>query len=430
MTAMDDPGSPGSTTGLEENVTPRTYVFALTDAGGTVPPELGVVRRLVERGHRVTVLADESMADQVRRTGAAYERPTAPSAGEFRDWELKSPTSQAHAMADHMIVGPAPGQAVDTIAAIEVARPDLVVASFFGVGAMIAAESRGIPFDVLIPNVYMLPAPGMPPLGAGMSPARGRLGRLRDRVANAAISRLIDRYALDQANAVRAEHGLDPIAHMWDQMRRARRQLVLTSPAFDFPAELPGNARYVGPILDDPVWAADAAWTAPGGEDPLVLVAMSSTFQNHVECLQRITDALGDLPVRGLVTTGPAVGADEIRAPANVTVVASAPHSRVLAEADLVVTHGGHGTVIKTLAAGVPLVILHHGRDQGDNAVRVTTRGAGIAVPRRAASARIANAVTTVLHDPSYREAAARLGRSVAQDAAGSALLDELERIA
>ena len=161
-----------------------------------------------------------------------------------------------------------------------------------------------------------------------------------------------------------------------------------------------------------------------------MLVAMSSTFQNHVECLQRITDALGDLPVRGFVTTGPAVGPDEIRAPANVTVVASAPHSQVLAHADLVVTHGGHGTVIKTLAAGVPLVILHHGRDQSDNAVRVTIRGAGISVPRRAPSARIAKAVTTVLDDPSYREAAAGLGRSVAQDAAGSALLDELERIA
>ena len=73
MTAMDSPGSPRSATGPED-VAARTYLFALTDAGGTVPPELGVVRRLVERGHRVTVLADESMADQ---SGAPAQRMNA-----------------------------------------------------------------------------------------------------------------------------------------------------------------------------------------------------------------------------------------------------------------------------------------------------------------------------------------------------------------
>ena len=134
-----------------------------------------------------------------------------------------------------------------------------------------------------------------------------------------------------------------------------------------------------GRFWTTPAWADDTAWTPPDGDGPLVLVAMSSTFQDDVDCLQRITDALGTLPVRGLVTTGPAIAADAIRAPANVTLVASAPHREVMRQADLVVTHGGHGTVIKTLAAGLPLVILHHGRDQADNAVRVTTRGAGIA---------------------------------------------------
>jgi UDP:flavonoid glycosyltransferase YjiC (YdhE family) len=80
-------------TAMDDDVAPRTYLFALTDAGGTVPPELGVVRRLVERGHRVTVVAPESMADQVQRTGAAHRPSTSHDAGEFRDWELKTPTS-------------------------------------------------------------------------------------------------------------------------------------------------------------------------------------------------------------------------------------------------------------------------------------------------------------------------------------------------
>lgn len=406
---------------------PRTYLFALTDAGGTVPPELGVARRVVDRGHRVTVLADESMADQVRRTGATF-LPWTSSTGEFRDWELRTPMSLARGMVDHMFVGPAAGQAGDTTAAIDAIRPDLVVTSFVGLGAMIAAEARGLPFDILIPNIYPLPAPGMPPLGTGMSPARGPLGRVRDRIVKAASTRLFDRYALARVNALRAEHGLDPVATTWSQMHHASRQLVLTSAAFDFPAELPENARYVGPILDDPAWAADETWTPPAGEGPLVLVAMSSTFQNHVACLQRIADALGSLPVRGLVTTGPAVDPDAIRAPANVTVVTSAPHHEVMRHAGLVVTHGGHGTVIKALAAGLPLVVLHHGRDQADNAARVTARGVGVAVSRRASARRVARAVTEALGTGTYRQAAAQLGRAVARDAAGSALLVELER--
>ncbi|WP_400994923.1 glycosyltransferase [Agromyces sp. GXQ0307] len=406
----------------------RTYLFALTDAGGTVPPEVGVVRRVVDRGHRVTALADETMAAKVERAGAAvriWRRPFA----EFRDWELRTPMAQARGMAEHMLIGPAPGMADDTGAAIDEIRPDLVVTSGFALGAMIAAESRGIPFDLLMPNVYVLPADGMPPFGAGLAPARGLAGRTRDRAMRAASARLIDRYTLRELNGLRARHDLDPIPTLWAQMQHARMQLVLTSAAFDFPATLPPNARYVGPILDDPDWADAARWTPPEGDAPLVLVAMSSTFQDHVGCLQRIADALGELRVRGLMTTGPAVEPGAIRAPANVAVVASAPHREVLPLADLVVTHGGHGTVVKALAAGLPLVILHHGRDQADNAVRVTERHAGVAVPRTASSVRIARAVAEVLGDASYRESSGGLGRAIMRDVAASPLLDELERI-
>ncbi len=104
---------------------------------------------------------------------------------------------------------------------------------------------------------------------------------------------------------------------------------------------------------------------------------------------------------------------DALRAPANVTVVAAAPHSEVLRHTSAVVTHGGHGTVVRTLAADVPMVILHHGRDQADNATRVTTRGAGLAVKRTATPAVIAAAVRRVLDDPAFASGARQLGESI-----------------
>ncbi|MFF2274486.1 nucleotide disphospho-sugar-binding domain-containing protein [Agromyces sp. NPDC058126] len=407
--------------------TSHHYLVALADGGGTVPVELGVVRRLVERGHRVTALVDESMAGPSRATGAAVHLWSTPRGAEFRDWAIRNPLELAKSMSEHYLSGPAAGHAADTLADLDGALPDRVVATFFTLGAMIAAESRGVPFDVLMPNIYIAPVRGRPVGGAGLSPMRGPIGAMRDRMAGAATTRLLDRYALATLNAVRATHGLAPIEHVWEQVHHARRELVLTTAEFDFAGDFPPNVRFVGPILDDPDWAARTTFAPPAGDGPLVLVALSSTFQNHADCLQRIADALARLPVRGLVTTGPAIPPELIETSENVVVVASAPHRAAMRRASLVVTHGGHGTVMKSLAAGVPLVVLHHGRDQADNAVRVVRHGAGVAVPRRAPSDDIAAAIERVLGNARYREAAERLGAAINRDVSGSALLDELE---
>ena len=412
----------------------RRYLFALADGGGTVPPELGIVRRLVERGHDVRVLAEASMADDVRATGAELvvwargvnRASRRPEDDPYRDWECRNPFALFARVLDRVFVGPAAGYAADVRDAVGDRRPDLVLCSMFAYGAMIGAESAGLPFDVLLPNAYALPAPGMPPFGMGLRPAGGPAGRLRDRVISTLTGRLWAR-GLAPMNQLRHQFGLEPLSSFFEQFARSRRILTLTAAAFDFPAELPANVRYVGPILDDPGWASAAPWTAPPGNDPLVLVGLSSTFQDQADCLQRIADALGTLPVRAVLTTGPALDPCALRAPANVSVVAAAPHSQVLAEAAVVVTHGGHGTVVRALAWDRPVLVLPHGRDQADNAVRVTTRGAGLSLRRTASPERIARAVRTLLDDGRYRDGAAALGSAIRHEVTTSPLLHELE---
>jgi hypothetical protein len=72
-----------------------------------------------------------------------------------------------------------------------------------------------------------------------------------------------------------------PIGGLYELLDRCSRVLVMTSPSFDFQAQgLPPNVRYVGPQLDDPDWAATGDWR-PGGDGRLVLVAMSSIFQDQ-----------------------------------------------------------------------------------------------------------------------------------------------------
>ena len=82
---------------------------------------------------------------------------------------------------------------------------------------------------------------------------------------------------------------------------------------------------------------------------------------------------------------------------------------------------------MRALAADVPMVVLHHGRDQADNAARVVARGAGLSVKRTASPAKIAAAVRRVLDEPSFRAGAAALGAAIRRDAASTALVDELE---
>ena len=148
----------------------RRYLFALVDGGGTVPPELGAARRLVERGHDVTVLAEDSMRDDVEATGAALpaldaRRPTGPAAAPttipYQDWECKNPTAAVRAAARRASSsGPPPPTPPTSTRPSPTSAPTSSSARCSPSAAMVAAEAAGVPFDVLIPNVYLLPARG------------------------------------------------------------------------------------------------------------------------------------------------------------------------------------------------------------------------------------------------------------------------------
>jgi len=413
------------------------YLFAEWDGGGSLPPELAVVRQLIAAGHSVSMLGDPVAEPEARAVGVEDFRPwvkaphhvTRQAADDYvRDWELRNPLSVLSNFMQTVMVKPAGLFAAETLAAIDAIRPDAVVSSFPLFGALMAAEVRGVPRAALVPNVVSLPAKGMPPFGTGFLPARGPVGRLRDRALNAVVEREWNK-GLRSLNETRASLSLPRLPRLLAQYDRADRILALTGSAFDFPAALPANVRYVGPQLDDPAWAEP--WTPPPADGrPLVLVAMSTTFMDHVDQLQRAVSALGTLDVRGLVTTGPAIDPGQIVAPANVAVVRSAPHRAVLPHADVVLTHGGHGTVVKALVAGVPIVCMPTGRDQPDNAARLTHRGAGVRVSKNASPAKIAAAVRRVLDDGSFRDNAARLGGMLQSEAASGAVVSELEALA
>lgn len=417
----------------------RSYLFVTWEGGGNVPPVLGIARRLVERGHDVRVLTEPCLREAVTAVGARFisfsrhfdrEDCTRDIMG---DWEAKTPIGALRRNFDNVVFGPAPIVAEETRRAIATERPDVVVVDHIMPGALVAAEAARIPRVILFHTPEFLPGPGKPAAGSGFMPREDLIGRVRDGVFNQAFSKMLGSY-LPSFDRMHREFDLTPVnsaADLIAHYHRADRRLILTSEAFDFPiTPPPANTRYVGPVLDDPAWSGD--WESPWtkrDKRPLVVASLSSTFQNQRETLQYIITALGKLPVRGLVTTGPAMRGEQFDAPANVVVVPTAPHSRVFPEASAVISHGGHGTVMRALAHGVPVLCLPMGRDQDDNAARVVANGAGLRLKRSAKPERIAAAVQRLIDEPGFRENARRLCRIIEADATAGRAVEELENV-
>jgi MGT family glycosyltransferase len=420
-------------------MTRHSFLFTHWEGGGNTPPVFALVRRLLARGHRVHVLSDICHRQEVEALGASFgawtgvpPRPDKSAQHDpMRDYEAKSPIDLLRRLRDKMFVGPAGAYARDVLDTLQRVDADVIVTSEMQLGAMAAAESAHLPCVVLSPNIYLLPRPGAPPFGPGFQPLGGPIGAVRDWMVRTMLIKTFAK-GTAQYNAYRRDLGLAPLSHPLDQFTRVTRHLVMTSPAFDFaPETVPPHVVYTGPILDDPDWAEPwrSSWPATDTR-PLVLVGFSTTFQNQVEVLGRVIAALGALPVRAVVTVGPGLGTASFPEAPNVHLCASAPHSEILRQASLTITHAGHGTVMRALAAGVPLVCMPMGRDQNDNAARVVARGAGVRVKPNAKVAAIQKAVRTVLGSSSYRANAQALGRRIVDDASRSTAISILEEVA
>ena len=157
---------------------------------------------------------------------------------ESFDWATEEPLDVVRRIRDHLQSGPASEFAADTAAAIEDFEPDVVApdSQIFGVD-----HRRG--------------GGGPPGRRPGAEPLDGPESGHGGSASRSSSSTGCMKAGLPDLNAARAEHGLPPLDDFYDQLLGVDRILVLTSETFDDAAPfLPDNVRYVGPVLDDPVW--------------------------------------------------------------------------------------------------------------------------------------------------------------------------------
>jgi hypothetical protein len=166
-----------------------------------------------------------------------------------------------------------------------------------------------------------------------------------------------------------------------------------------------------------------------GSAAPMVYVSFGTVLPHMTMAAEVYRDALASLhhlPVRLLLTVGHRFDPQDLgTTAANVHVEPWVDQARVTAEAAAVVCHGGSGTTLGALRAGVPLVVVPMFADQFENARRVEATGVGVVVDRSHLDG-LHSAVQQVLDDERYRAAARRISAEMRDAPAVDEVLERL----
>jgi UDP:flavonoid glycosyltransferase YjiC (YdhE family) len=347
--------------------------------GGNVPPAVVLATKLAARGHDVRAIGSDSLQARFEGEGIAYV-----ARDPVHEWDPR-------ALAQDVL------EAARTV--------DLVVADHMLPSALSAAEAAAVPVVALVHTLY----------GANLD----RAGGLPMSMAG----------SLETQAAVRADLGVPAVGSFGEVLARCASVMVTCPESLDEAVpDRPHHVRYVGPLLEPP--GRDDGWRLPGVDDgrPLVVAGLGTTAMDELPVLRRVVAALGEAPVRGLVTLGDHLDAGDLDPPDGVVLSGYVRHAAVLPWASAVVTHAGLGTILAGLAHGLPLVCLPLGREQPANAQAVVRAGAGIALDPEATAEDIAAAIARAVDDLELRAGAARLAVEIDELVQAEAAVLEVER--
>lgn len=385
----------------------RILVAAFGDAGHAFPA-IALGRELAMRGHEVVIESWERWRGAIEELGLGFRAA--------EQYEVFPP--------------PPPGEGSGAAEAAEALlplfdefEPELVVADILTLAPSLTAELRGVRRVTLIPHLYPVHEPGLPFFGFGAMPARSIIGRAAWRAALPLLETGLRR-GRRELNETRARLGLAPLSRFHGGMSE-ELVLVGTYPELEFPRRWPDHVRVCGPLgfeLPHP----DVE--LPQGEGPLVLVASSTAHDPQCELIRACFAGLAEEPVRVLATTNGHKPDEPIQVPANGRLVEWLSYSQAMAAAELVVCHGGHGTVCRAIGAGRAVLVSPSIGDMAENGIRVQWAGCGRSLPGRMRRPQpLRQVIREMLAEPGY---AARAKEIAARDPGGAGrAANEVERL-
>lgn len=353
--------------------------FVTWAGGGNVAPALSTGVRMRDAGHQVLVIGPQSLGEKVSAEDLEFVPRLVPD-----EWDVEMmATSVRELLERHQV--------------------DVAVVDYMLPAAICGAEATGRPVAALVHTLYA---------------ALWRDGAPHP-MAFAATT--------DQVNQARAAVGLDPLSHVGELLGRVDRVLVTCPTEVDIVLpDIAASVRYVGAVMQP----TDTMWTERRfPERPLVVVSLGTTPMGEEGLVQRVLDALEHEPVEVLALLGDHLRPETFRSPANALVRGYVRHASVLPAADLVITHGGLGTVLAALRYGVPMLCLPLGREQPENAAAVERLGAGRVLGPDASQGDIRRAVDDLLCSEPYRTAARQMATCFLTDSDRWPIEDEIEEL-
>ena len=363
-------------------------LFASTQGAGHFNPLVPFIDAALRQGHEVLVAGPSALTPTVEKMGYAFWECADPLEEEIRPvWDRTPAVSpeEANVLVVREIFARFDARAMlpRLHEAFEEWKPDLVFRDPNEYSSAVAADIYGVP--------------------------HARVGINLAAVEEGALD-----IAAEVVDELRTSAGLP--GDLKGERIRQSPYLTVFPESLEYPGEAspPHVLRFRDPNASEVSEPLPNLWRGRGG--PLVYITFGSVaaaMPQAARVFPIAIEAAGDLPARVLLTVGRRGDPSAFDPlPPNVRVERWVPHATAVAVADVVVCHGGSGTVLGTLAAGVPQVVVPLFADQPYNAERVAAIGAGLAVAPRADSIRAA--VMHLLDQGSFREAAHRVAREMA----------------
>ena len=403
----------------------------------TVWPYLGSLNPLTAVGHALSARGHSVAYYSGHRTQAFFEGegftffPLSQELNDFIERMLVEPEGagrgwsgrpwEAVGMLRAFFLEPIRAEMADLDGILANWKPDVVLCEpAMWAPILILHEAREIPVAMYELPATTMPGRGIPPGGLGLPLPRNWRTRLQARLAGAAMDVVVSGVRRD-ASRLRQEFGLPPLeSSVMALTGKLPLVLVPSSPEFDYQRhDLPATFHYIGHCVSYPSANKPFGWLETLPHDwPWVHVSEGTMYVQEPIVLRKAAQALAGMSLHVIMTTGtqrdPAT-IDLGPLASNILVEPWVPYSQLFPKTDLVVTHGGGGTVIAALAAGLPMVVLPLMWDQADNAQRVVEAGAGVRLSAESCTpTRLRAAVAEVLSEPSYRRNAQRLADSLA----------------